>query len=153
MAKVRNSAKALVIREGKILLQLNRDKMGPYWLLPGGGQKHGETLHEALKREVKEETGIEVEVGQLRYVREYIGANHEFAKIDSERHQVEFMFECRAKEGSEISQPEEPDENQLQVEWIDIKKLSDYAVYPSVLKKIVTVNGLKKAGVYLGDVN
>ena len=42
----------------------------PLWNLPGGRQRAGELLDEALRREFAEEAGIEVEVGGLRYVSE-----------------------------------------------------------------------------------
>src|SRR5687768_8900235 len=47
----RNSAKALIVKDGRILVI--RKKVGTelWYLLPGGGQEKGETLHEALKRE------------------------------------------------------------------------------------------------------
>ena len=49
--------------QGRILLGLRRDI--DWWNLPGGGMEAGETVDEALQREVREETGLEVEVGQL----------------------------------------------------------------------------------------
>ena len=55
--KVRVSAKAIIIRKGKLLLLRARDRAGIYYLLPGGGQNNGETLHEALVREFLEEPG------------------------------------------------------------------------------------------------
>jgi ADP-ribose pyrophosphatase YjhB (NUDIX family) len=42
----------------------------PLWNLPGGRQREGELLDEALRREFREETGLAVEVGGLRYVSE-----------------------------------------------------------------------------------
>lgn len=42
------------------------------WSLPGGGLQYGETLHIGLKREFKEETGLQVEVGSLLFVHEFI---------------------------------------------------------------------------------
>ncbi len=49
--------------QGRILLGRRRDI--DWWNLPGGGMEKGETVDEALYREVLEETGLEVEVERL----------------------------------------------------------------------------------------
>ena len=51
--------------EGKILMVKSPDRG---WEVPGGQVEAGETLTDALKREIKEETGIDIEVGDLRAV-------------------------------------------------------------------------------------
>ena len=51
---------ALIFERGQVLLALRRDI--EWWNLPGGGMEVGETVDEALRREVREETGLEVEV-------------------------------------------------------------------------------------------
>ncbi len=49
----------------------------PLWSLPGGRQQPGELLEETVVREVFEETGLRVEIGELAYVSEsYDGAMH-----------------------------------------------------------------------------
>lgn len=44
-----------------------------FWSPPGGGLQFGETAHEALIREFKEETNLEIEVGKLLFVNEFLG--------------------------------------------------------------------------------
>jgi 8-oxo-dGTP diphosphatase len=59
----RISVYALIFDEERILLAHRRDI--DWWNLPGGGMELSETPDQALRREVYEETGLEVEVGQL----------------------------------------------------------------------------------------
>ncbi|MER8084241.1 NUDIX domain-containing protein [Streptomyces sp. NPDC087532] len=58
----------IVIQDGRLLV-LDQDTDGPRrWSLPGGKVENGETLQEALVREMWEETGAKVQVGRLLYV-------------------------------------------------------------------------------------
>jgi len=179
---VRVSAKAVIIEDGRILLTRHRDAEGDWYLLPGGGQRHGETLHEALVRECREETGCTVEPGRLLLVRDYIGAHHEFADEDADAHQVELMFACRrvagaappsstqapssaqppvgtptpsggAASGGELANGPVPDPMQTGVEWIPLADLPRIRIYPSQLAGLLA-RGIPDGGpVYLGDVN
>ncbi len=79
MRSVRLSVKAIIIREGRLLVLRCRDQSGVWYVLPGGGQMAGETLDQALKRECLEELGCEIRMGPLRFVRDYIAWHHEFA--------------------------------------------------------------------------
>ncbi len=42
----------------------------PLWNLPGGRQRHGELLQDALRREFAEETGLTIDVARLLYLSE-----------------------------------------------------------------------------------
>ena len=42
-----------------------------YWTFPGGGVEEGETLEQAVIREVKEETGLDVKVVRLLFEEDY----------------------------------------------------------------------------------
>ncbi len=59
----RVSVSALIFEGERVLLAHRRAI--DWWNLPGGAVDAGETLDEALRREVREETGLEIEIGQL----------------------------------------------------------------------------------------
>src|SRR5258706_141045 len=59
----RVSVSALIIEDTRVLLAHRRAI--DWWNLPGGAVDPGETVAAGLRREVREETGLEVEVGQL----------------------------------------------------------------------------------------
>ena len=149
---LRNSAKALIIRDGKILCTKNCDLLGDFYLLPGGGQDHGETLKDAVERECREEIGAAVKVGNLYFVREYISANHELAEYDDSIHQIEFMFACQLLEEPGSSCNVSHDAMQTGIVWLPVAELEKYRFYPGSL-----INPLKQfppddfAQVYLGD--
>ena len=51
--------------ERVLLVQRARPPRQGQWSLPGGGQQLGETLTDAARREVREEAGLEVELGEV----------------------------------------------------------------------------------------
>ncbi len=76
MEMIRNSAKALVCQEGRLLLNSHRTSDRElYYDLPGGGQHPYETMEEAVVREVLEETGLTVEPVRFAALAEEIFTN------------------------------------------------------------------------------
>ena len=53
---------AILRWQGRVLLCRQEKPGKEYWLLPGGGVDSGETLIEALRRELREELGVEADV-------------------------------------------------------------------------------------------
>ncbi|MGM7637176.1 NUDIX domain-containing protein [Bacillus sp. Hm123] len=149
---IRNSAKAIIIEGDKVLLTKNQDDEGYFYLFPGGGQEHGETIHQALVRECIEEVGKEVDIGELLHIREYIGKNHEHASFDFHAHQVEYYFICYLV--GDDHKPTNPDSHQVGIEWIPVHDLLQYKIYPKEIRKhIIKYVNNEKSPVYLGDVN
>lgn len=79
-------AGVIVDDEGRALLIQRRDN--GHWEPPGGVLEHGETIEDALRREVREETGLEIEPGPLTGVYQ-----------NMPRHIVAMVFRCTVAEG------------------------------------------------------
>jgi len=87
---LRPAACALIMRGATVLL-LNTRSTGKYQL-PGGGVETGERIEDALRREVREETGIEVEVER------FLGFKEDFFYYDpwdEAYHSLLFFYACR----------------------------------------------------------
>ena len=83
----------IVNDEGKILLAKSHKWFDKY-TLPGGHIEVGETMREAVAREVKEEVGLDVEVVELLLMQEAIFAEEFWKK----RHFIFLDFLCRSKD-------------------------------------------------------
>jgi 8-oxo-dGTP diphosphatase len=153
MNRIRNSAKAVIIRTDHLLAIHKMDDLGNYYVLPGGGQHYGETLQAAVRREVNEETSLEVTVGDLLFIRDYISTNHEFAGLEKETHQVEFIFACEIGPMGDARLGDAPDDDQIDVKWLPLDSLMDYRVYPLSLRPRLMDLAGKSQPIYLGDIN
>lgn len=145
----RVSAKAVIIRDDKLLVIVKRDSQGDYFLLPGGGQDTFESLHATLRRECLEEIAAEVEPGDLLFVRDYIARNHEFAAEEPEAHQLDLMFACAVPADYEPRIGHVPDNAQTGVRWLPLAELATARIYPAALREAI----LHPRVAYLGDVN
>ncbi len=115
---------ALVVnREGKILLARHEKGGRSYLVFPGGKAEFGEPLEHALKRELKEEAGIEVEVLDL------IGVG-EFVSPQEGRHVLDLLFLALPK-GGKISSVEE--EVLKGARWYPVEALFSEEVRPRPL--------------------
>ncbi|HAR87225.1 MAG TPA: DNA mismatch repair protein MutT [Clostridium sp.] len=141
--KIRNSAKALIIKDGKMLASKINDNGDIFYIMPGGGQESEETLEEAVRREVKEEFGLIVEPKTLEFVIEGV--------TGESFHRVDLVFLCEyIKEipDAEIS----GDYNQIGFDWLPIENLMNEPLYPSKLRKqIMNLYNAEETVVYLGN--
>ena len=153
--RLRPSAKAVIVADGRLLVIRMRDtRDGGEWLgLPGGGQRPGETIVDALRREVAEETGLLVEPIRLIWVRELIIALRDDPLFDPEVHAIEMFFEARMVDDS--GRPTEEDADQVGVAWVTAAELAASSFWPLALVGPLSehLRGGDTGPVYLGDVD
>lgn len=147
---LRYAAKALIIENGRLLCLRKQGAIGRFYACPGGGQHPGELLPVTLRRECLEELGARVEPGRLRFVQEYIGANHLFKDLHGGMHFVNLYFECALLEPP-LTHPLSPDEGQVGLEWVDISLLAEAAFFPRSLASALASSPPDGPAAYLGD--
>jgi len=140
---IRNSAKALIIKEGKMLAIKLDDNGDVFYIMPGGGQEAEEQLSDAVCREVAEELGIEIIPKELVFVIE---------GVHGERfHRVDLVFLCEYV-GEIPDAVLHGDTNQTGYEWLDIETLISQPLYPSKLRRqIINLYHGEKYKNYLGN--
>jgi mutator protein MutT len=118
---------ALIIKDGKILLVEHEKGGRRYWLLPGGGVEYGESVEEALKRELQEEVGIEIAVHELLWLVDSIPA-------DRHRHVLNLILSAEALT-TEIHP--HPDEVLRDARWMDLHDLPNLELFPDTKDEIL----------------
>jgi len=126
----RLAVRALLVEDGRVLL-VNAWPGGQsdLWCAPGGGVEPGQSLPDNLRREVREETGLLVEVGAPCLVNEF----HDPA---SGFHQVEVFFRC-VRLGGETSRAwRDPEGVVNRWIWADRDLLDTLRIKPDALVRI-----------------
>jgi len=119
---------AVLLRRGEEVLLVKHRKFGAtYWLLPGGGLEYGETIEACARREIREETALEVRIGDLFFVSESIPP-------DGHRHVVNLYFEGEIVAG-ELKVGEE--EVLAGAEFMPVSRLSQLDLRPPIQRELL----------------
>ena len=111
----------LVLDVERVLMVCNRWPEGEVWALPGGFSPPGEPLPETVRRELREEAGLEVEVGSLAYVVENFWPPDERGVS---AHALAFVFHLRALSGPVGVR--DPDGWVQEARWVPMAELESY---------------------------
>jgi 8-oxo-dGTP pyrophosphatase MutT (NUDIX family) len=114
--------------EGRLLLARRTDNN--LWTIPGGAMEPGEYIADTAVREVKEETGIDVEV--LSLIGIYTNPHHVVEYSDGEvRQQFSVCFACRPTGGASAGSDETSE-----VRWVPPGDLESLEIHPSIRLRI-----------------
>jgi 8-oxo-dGTP diphosphatase len=129
MSNIRVSARGIIVRENAILL-VEYYEHNWHFNIPGGGVDFGESLREAVKREVFEETTLEVEVHELLFV---------YENIRGVSHSENFFFRCSVVGDGIAQMPAIPDPYQTNVVWMPLDRFlnDEILLYPQIKPQII----------------
>ena len=127
--------------QGQILIDRRRPEglLGGLWEFPGGKIEQGETVEECIKREIQEELGIEIEVGDR-----LITINHAYSHFSV----TLTVHHCRHLTG--VPQPIESDE----IRWVTLDEIDQFP-FPKANSQIIAAlrqeGGVGSGGVGSGE--
>jgi 8-oxo-dGTP diphosphatase len=109
-------------------VERGREPLKGWWSLPGGVVELGETLEDAIRREVQEETGLLVEIERMFEIFERIMRD---AAGKPEYHYVLIDYLCRVSEGDLA-----PGDDVSATRWVAQQDLSEYRLTEGTLDVI-----------------
>jgi len=128
MKEIRVSASGIIFDGDKVLLVRYQDKRSNFLVGPGGGVLPEEDLLTGLRREVFEETGVQVSPGKIILIEDLLASKYRVIKA---------WFLCAIVGGKLQQQTEEAQiEGITEVGWFSKAQLANETVYPEILKTV-----------------
>ncbi len=148
------SAAIIVEGDAILLVKHQHPRTGEiWWVPPGGGLEHPESIYDCARRETYEETGLSVELGDITYVREFIDTEFH----ERPRHMIE-VFIMATSHGGRVTIENvvtgDPDADYIKdARFLSRTEMDGLTVYPEVLKTNAFWEGLERGKItttYLG---
>ena len=133
----------ILIEDDEILLieHLKKDKR--YWLVPGGGVDWGESTAEALIREYKEETNLDISVEKFLFLSETIAP-------DKQKHVINLYFQIKVLKNSIENMQLGDEKNLTDLRFITKNEIENIKLYPNIKTQLIQLLNKEEITPYLG---
>jgi 8-oxo-dGTP diphosphatase len=127
---------AITIKDGKVLLvKRGIEPSNGLWAIPGGTLKLGETLQECAAREILEETGITIKIGDCVYV-------FDFIEHDNKR-KIKFHFVIVDFAADYVSGKPQGADDAMEALWLSSAELRDLPVAKNTMTALSALGFIK----------
>ena len=133
----------ILIENNKILLIEHLKKNKKYWLVPGGGVDWGESTAEALIREYKEETNLDITVEKFLFLSETIAP-------DKKKHVINLYFQIKIIKNSIYNMKLRNERNLTDLKFITKEEIENIKLYPNIKTQLIQLLNEEKIAPYLG---
>jgi len=125
---------AVVVKDGRILLARHEKGGESYWVLPGGAVEHGETLAEALRRELREEAGLAVEPEDILFINDGYRPEAETVAV-----YFSATLQGKATTGSPAADVggQTPGQVLREVRWVPVEELGRFDLRPNICSELI----------------
>lgn len=127
----RITARGIIYKDGKLLCQQlvpdHNGKVRDYWCTPGGGLDSGESILDAVHREMIEETGVIPKVGRLLFVQQY---------FDGEQEEIEFFFHIENADDYESVDLAATSHGQAEIKTVGFIEPDKHNILPKFLTEV-----------------
>jgi 8-oxo-dGTP diphosphatase len=129
-----------IIRDGPhiVLIRRNQEPAIGRWTFPGGVVELGETVHDAIRREVLEETGLEVEVADLILIVDRI--------LHDDAGRIQYHYVILDFLASPVGGALRPGDDSGDARWVSLSELDDLEVTEQakeIAQKLLTEHQMK----------
>ena len=134
---------AIILSDNNLLTLKYNYNGNLLYAIPGGNLEFGEKLEGALKRELQEEIGLEIEVQNLLFLAEVHQQNKDT---------LHCVFNTKIVSGIPQLNPKET--TALEICWLPIESIEDYNLYPNIKTHIKEhFMNAKDQQVFLGEIS
>ncbi len=126
--RFRLRACGIVIENNCVLFATN--SVENYYYAVGGGVEIGETVEDAVLREMFEETGINYEIDRLAFVHETFFKRETGVLKDLSCHEITFFFLMKSRGTQELNSNSYFGDIKEEMVWLPIDELSSYDIHP-----------------------